>query len=373
MNSRIKVLYLVNIPAPYMVSYFNELGKLCDLTVIFEKETSTERDRSWKKYKFVNFNGIVLKGIATDVDAAFCPQIMRYLKRGVYDFVFISNMATPTGIVAIEYLRWKKIDYFLESEGGFAKSGKGLKEKFKKHIMSKAAGYFSTTPIGDEYFITYGADKEKIVKYPFTSIYEKDILPRILTDEEKKCVRSYLGMKEKKIIVSVGRFIPVKGFDVLLKAAGELKTEDVGIYVIGGKEPTLEYRTIMKDMKLQNIHFVPFKDKEELDNYYKAADVFVLPTRGDVWGLVINEAMAKGLPIITTEKCIAGMELVKNEENGYIVPVDNTEQLSQKINRIIADKDLRTKMGKNSLKKIVWYTFENMAKVHMNFFEENRK
>ena len=122
-----KILYMVNVPSPYMVNYFNELGKYCELTVLFDKATSTERDDSWKEYNFKNFKGIILKGVSTDVDAAFCPSIIKYLKKDVYDYIFISNMATPTGIIAIEYLRWKKIDYFLESEGGFSKYVKGIK------------------------------------------------------------------------------------------------------------------------------------------------------------------------------------------------------------------------------------------------------
>lgn len=56
-----------------------------------------------------------------------------------------------------------------------------------------------------------------------------------------------------------------------------------------------------------------------------AADIFVHPTREDIWGLVVNEAMAKGLPVITTDRCVAGLELIKNESVGRIVPVENID------------------------------------------------
>ena len=62
------------------------------------------------------------------------------------------------------------------------------------------------------------------------------------------------------------------------------------------------------------MHFIAFQEKEMLEKYYIAADVFILLTRGDVWGLSINEAMANALPVITTDRCIAGIELV--EQNG---------------------------------------------------------
>ena len=360
-----KILYMVNVPSPYMVNYFNELGKYCELTVLFEKATSTERDDSWKEYIFKNFNGIVLKGYSTDVDAAFCPQVIKYLKKNTYDYIFISNMATPTGILAIEYLRLKKIDYFLESEGGFAKDGQGLKEKFKKHVMSGAKLYFSTTPIGDEYFLTYGATKDKLVKYPFTSIYEKDILEKVPTIEEKHFLRDGLNIKEAKVIISVGQFIPRKGFDILLKASKNLP-ENVGVYIIGGN-PTEEYIQMKQRLQLENVHFVGFKRMDELSKYYRCADLFVFPTREDVWGLVINEAMAYGLPIITTDRCIAGLELIKNDENGYIVPVGNEKILYEKMNQLLSDDMLRKSMGQKSLEKIHEYTFETMAKVHIDF------
>lgn len=359
-----KILYMVNVPSPYMVNYFNELGKYCELTVLFDKATSTERDDSWKEYNFKNFKGIILKGVSTDVDAAFCPSVIKYLKKDVYDYIFISNMATPTGIIAIEYLRWKKIDYFLESEGGFAKDGKGFKEKIKKHIMSGAKLYFSTTPVGDEYFLMYGATKDKLVKYPFTSIYEKDILKKVLDTEEKMALRHELKMQEEKIIISVGRFIPLKGFDVLLRAFAGLDN-NVGLYIVGGDKPTDEYVQIISELKIKNVHFIPFKLTEELNKYYEASDIFVLPTRSDVWGLVINEAMAKGLPIITTDHCIAGTEMI--DGNGYVIPVNDDEILHKKIKELLLDDDKRNEMSEKSLFRIHEYTFEKMAKVHMDF------
>ena len=363
-----KVLYMVNVPAPYMVDYFNELGKYCDLTVIFEKSTSTERDKSWEDYNFVNFKGIILSGISTAVDMAFCPQVIKYLKRDQYDFIFSSAMATPTGILAIMYMTFRKIPFYLESEGGFAKSGRGIKENLKKFIMRGAKGYFSTTPIGDEYFIQYGAEPNKIYKYPFTSLYQKDILTQPLSACEKRQLREKLNMREQKVIISVGQFIYRKGFDLLIEASQKLNDE-VGIYIVGGM-PTEEYLEMQEKLNAQNVHFVGFKRKDELAEYYMASDLFVLPTREDIWGLVINEAMSYGLPVITTDRCIAGMELV-DDSNGRIIPSGKVDELAGAIIKLLECEDLH-KMGRKSLDKIEWYTFESMAKVHMDFFKKEK-
>ena len=95
--------------------------------------------------------------------------------------------------------------------------------------------------------------------------------------------------------------------------------------------------------------------------------MFILWVFGsDVWGLVINEAMAQGLPVITTDQCVAGLELVENGINGYIVPVSDNEALVTAINTVLGE-DYR-KMGQAALEKIRPYTMENMVKAHVEIF-----
>ena len=114
----------------------------------------------------------------------------------------------------------------------------------------------------------------------------------------------------------------------------------------------------------QQVQFIGFKKKEELKEYYVAADLFCLQTRGDVWGLVINEAMATGLPVITTDKCGAGLELVQNGREGFIVAAENYHKVAAAIQKIIDNDDMRRMMATNSLLKINNYTIKKMAKAH---------
>ena len=93
--------------------------------------------------------------------------------------------------------------------------------------------------------------------------------------------------------------------------------------------------------------------------------MFVFPTREDIWGLVVNEAMANGLPIITTDKCVAGLELIEDGENGYIVPVENVDMLARKITFLLQNDSLRKIMAQKSLEYIKRYTIENMVVAHL--------
>ena len=332
-----------------------------------KKNTSAERDDSWLNYRFKNFKGIFLNGWSYKVDSAICFDVISHLKHNKYDHIVCTDFALPTGMMAITYMRSKKIGYYLESDGGFPKNNNGLKEKVKKHYIKGAKGYFSTGTMHDSYYIHYGANPEKIYRYPFTSLKNEDILTDVPTYEEKVKLRKELSMTEKGIVLYVGRIIHGKGIDTLISAAKELPA-DTGVYLVGG-EPTEYYTQQIEKQGVTNIHFVGFTLKEELKKYYKAADVFVLPTKKDVWGLVINEAMSMGLPVVTTDKCIAGLELVENGKNGYIVPVDDVNVLSQRIKEILTDEQI-TGIGKSSLEKIRNYTIEEMAHVHFKIFKE---
>ncbi len=364
----LKVLFIVNIPSPYRVSFFNELGKYCDLTVLFEKSTSDERDASWKNYEFNHFKGIFLKGYSVGAATAICFDVKSYLNKDEYDYIVCANFTSPTGILAVNYMKRHNIPYWLECDGGFAKSGKGPKELLKKYVMSGAQGYLSTGKDNDKYYEIYGAEKSKIYRYPFSSIKADDVVTEVLSETEKLQLKEKLGLGDGIVALAVGQFIPRKGFDVLLKAASKLN-EKVKICFVGG-EPTDEYLNIKEELNLDNIFFEGFKLKSQLREYYLAADMFVLPTREDIWGLVINEAMAYALPVITTNNCAAGNELIEESVNGYLVDVEDDINLAKRIDELAKDKDLRQSMAKANFVKMQEYTIEEMAKRHIEIFSK---
>ncbi len=367
-----KILFITNIPSPYRVEFFNELSKYCDLTVCFERNSSTERDLNWKSEEKYKFKSIFLRGIKIGTSSAFCPGITGHIKSNQYDFIIVCGVSTPTAILSILYMKAHKVPYYIECDGGIPSNSGGIKEKIKRKLVPGAKGYFSTGKLNDEYLFQYGITEDKIIRYPFTSYHHGEMPSQLPSCEDKAVIREKLGMTEKNIIISVGRFSYMggygKGYDVLLKASNALSA-DTGVYIIGDN-PTAEFVEMKDRMGLSNVHFVGFKSKIELMEYYKAADIFVLMTVSDVWGLVINEAMSYGLPTITTELCGAGVELIENGENGYIIPVGDEEKLSEKINAILTDKDLYSRMRFNAFAAIKPYTLENMAKAHIDAMEK---
>lgn len=365
MEHKLKVLYITNIPSPYRVEFFNELGCFCDLTVLFERSNASDREDAWISGENSVFKRVLLKGVLSGNDGSISFGAIKHLAKYNYDIIIVGGYSTPTAMLTILYMKIKGVPFLLNADGGFVKGERKFVKKIKNFFIGSATGYLSTGNETNKYLEYYGAKKENIYCYPFSSIKKDLILMQALTPEERTALKNAHTITCDKMIVSVGQFIHRKGFDVLIRAMQRIS--DAALYIIGGN-PIEEYKQLLKDNNINNVFFLPFMKQEELFQYYKMADVFVLPTREDIWGLVINEAMSQGLPIITTDKCVAGIELVQNGKNGFLVPVESVEALSEKISIVLQEQGLRRNMSEESLKIIRNYSIEEMAQRHMEIF-----
>lgn len=360
-----KVLFITNLPTPYRIDFYRELGKLCDLTVVIEARRSKDLHFNWNDDDTATFNLHYLNDGFLD-EKKINWNILPYLPKGKFDVIVISTYHTYTGMLSLAYLKAKHIPYVFETDGGMIADAESTAKKwYKTRLIKGAKAYFSPSVGSDDYLAYYGADRKRTHRYPFSSLSDSDVLSKPLNNEEKKEIRHRLGIKEPKMILGVGQFIHRKGFDVLMKAAKDMDKE-IGIYIVGGK-PTEEYLKMQAEYGLTQVHFEGFKTKAELAEYFKAADLFVLPTREDIWGLVINEAMAYGLPVVTTNKCVAGVELLSDKD--CLVDIDAPQQLRNIMETLMEDGERRNRLSETNLAKIKGYTVEKMAEAHKKVFE----
>ncbi|QFK72925.1 glycosyltransferase family 4 protein [Pradoshia sp. D12] len=364
-----RILFLTNVPSPYRVDFFNELGKYCDLTVLFERRNASNRNKDWFNEKERNFKSIYLKGYNYGKDSALNPSVIKWIDKKKFDLFIVGGYSTPTGMLAIQTLRMKKIPFILNSDGGVIKKDKPLIKAIKRYFIGSASWWLSSGQETNNYLKFYGANLNQTYIYPFSSLTKEDIYLKPASIKEKQELRREIGIKNNRVVISVGQFIPRKGFDLLINAWAHVP-KDVQLLLIGGGEEKSNYFNQIKKLDLHNIEILDFIKFDDLKKYYRAADLFVLPTREDIWGLVINEAMACGLPIISTSGCIAATELVKNNECGQIVSIDNETELANAINLYLKDRELSEAHSKNSIKEIEKYNIGNMAKVHFDIFKQ---
>lgn len=363
-----RVLFITNVLSPYRADFFSEWGKSCDLTVIATQDSVKSRDKKWKPTEFANYQYVSLhaKPFRHD-DTSLSFKLIKYLLHHgkTFDFIIFGVYTDPTEILGILFCRMKGYPYIISDDGGFFTSSM---LSIKRWLLKGSVAYLTTSQLARATLEKIGAPRDKIIIYPFSSIRSNQILSSESRIELQNICRTQLGLSSKKIILYVGQFIHRKGVDVLLRSLNDTDFQDIDVYIVGGS-PTEEYKKIIQERHLQNIHFISFMLPDELDKYYKAADCFVLPTREDVWGLVINEAMARGLPIITTDMCLAGREMVNDGVNGYLVPAEDEAKLREAMLKVMHDDELRKQMSEESLKIAKKYTIETMVDAYQKEIE----
>lgn len=362
-----RILYLTNYPSPYRVDFHRLLGKSASITVLYAQnpEEQDERNKEWFDAKYENFTPVFLKKKIGIGKHEICFDVLKHLKKD-YDLIVMGGYSMPTQMLAIEYMKAKGIPFCMEIDGGLIRPDNPVKGWIKRRYLSSAAAWLSSGKAANRYLTHYGADEKRIYEYPFTSMWKRDLSEHGKSPAEKNELRRKLQMHEKKIVLTVGSFIHRKGFDILMRAAVQFGV-DIGVYIVGG-EPTEEYLRMQNELQLTNVHFVGFKKKDALAEYFDAADVFVMPTRSDVWGLVVSEAMAHGLPVVSSDQCVAGLELIRDGENGYIVPVEDEKALAEATLRVLNGDSLA--MGRKALERVQDYTIENMVQRHIEIFED---
>ena len=163
--------------------------------------------------------------------------------------------------------------------------------------------------------------------------------------------RQALGLREDKVILYVGRIEPLKGLDVLVGALPLLENpENTRLLVVGGKpgeDAELQrLKSFAEGLGIgEKVTFTGAVEQDRLPIFYSAADVFVLPSYYESFGLVALEAMACGTPVVVSR--VGGLKtFIKNGETGYLIPWHCPEPFAQRLDMLLENPSLRDKMGK---------------------------
>ena len=169
------------------------------------------------------------------------------------------------------------------------------------------------------------------------------------------------------ILLFVGRLQPSKGIDTLLRAATEIRRDrpDVCVLVVGGglderdEQETAELKRLQQlgsELGLNNVRYIKAQPQETLAQYYAAADVFVMPSHYESFGMVVLEAMACGTPVVASE--VGGLAYtISHGESGLLVPPGDWRAFAQAVSRLLASPRLQGAMrraGPERAREFAW-------------------
>lgn len=362
-----KILFVFNHPAPYKVKLLNELSKFYDLTVIFERDNNKDRNKGFYSENKYEFNYVQIKGIKIGKENFFSTGVKNHIKENHYDLIIMNGYSTIAEMFALRYLKKHNIPYAFYINGGIIKEKETkLKKNVKTSFISGAKFYFSPDERSNEYLIYYGADSSKIYNYPYSTIFENELLNKKVTKEEVEETKVKYGIKEENVFISVGQLIERKNYLELLKFYKEYNVKDHLIIVGEGpqKAKILDY---IAENGLTNITLVDFLNHEEIFKLFHISKAFLFPSKEDIYGHVVNEALSQGLPVITTSNVNSGLHLIKDGYNGFIIENINSQNTLEALNYCLAND-----MKENCIKVARDNTIEKMRDAHIKIIEENK-
>ncbi len=285
--------------------------------------------------------------------------------------VFKPNIVNLTGYYDLAswailfYCKLKGIKTILsnESTAGDHQRDK-LKEAIKSFIIKQFDGYFNFGTLSKNYLLALGAKPQKMLvnrncvdNVALKNIYEQHFHNRLLSQKR-------FGVAPQNFIF-VGRLIDYKNLlnflDSFAEAQNQIKT-DWGVIILGDGEQKEVLKNLVEDKKIRNVSFQSGVSWQQVPEYLALSDVLVLPSYSEPWGLVVNEAMACGLPVLVSEKCGCAIDLVRNGENGYTFSPYNKSEMKTLLSKFMDNTQNLQAMGKVSQQIIQEYSPKNVAK-----------
>ncbi len=217
------------------------------------------------------------------------------------------------------------------------------------------------------YFMRYGVNRDRIC------IAQMTVDVRSLMEQvERHRVEDFSASCRHKptVFLYVGRLEGYKGVQDLLDAFVALPAEDGQARLIIVGDGSLRARVEGTAHGHPAIDYLGRLSGEALFRAYACADVFVLPSRAEPWGLVVNEAMAAGLPVIVTDRVGCVDDLVRDGENGCIVPAANRAHLTRAMYSFVRQPEMVAAMGRMSRQIISGWTIEDEAQIMLDAWSE---
>lgn len=371
MQKKIKVLILHNYMAPYRFPLFESISKNkdIDLTVYFMSRSA--KNRKWKELPKLNFKYKVLPKIEISY---FGKDLLAYIINYTFPFLFVKekfDVVISAGWLdfasqaAFFLSRFTKTKFIIWSESTVNEPSllRTVTLPFVSYLVKKSDSWIAISTRSKEYLISLGA-KAKKVFIGYSSV-DNDLFSKLSTMSAKEIdmAKLNLNIKSKKVVLYVGQFIERKGIEYLISGFKKYLKDDLeaSLLIVGYGPSEEKLKKMSSGLVNKNIFFLNHIEIEQMPKIYGLSDLFVLPSLEETWGLVINEAMAAGLPIITTDKVGSSADMVKNGVNGYVIKSKSSNQIYHMIKKIFNDRIKLNLMKKNSSSMISSFSPQKQA------------
>jgi len=258
------ILYISNIEVPYRNEFFNQISENVNLTVLYDRKKTSNRDEKWAKSVKPRYEVEYLSGINVNNEYTFDLKIIKYIFSKKYKKIIIGCCNSPSQMLAIILMKIFRKEYILNLDGEYFLDGNTLKKIIKRFFVKGAQQYLIAGEKCAENLSKY-IPKEKIFPYYFSS----------LTKKEVKNNSNNINKNINNKILVVGQYLDYKGLDIALECAKY--NQLIQYRFIGSGKNSKALKDKVNDLKLNNVEVIPFLEKDKLYKEYQECFCMLLP------------------------------------------------------------------------------------------------
>ena len=313
-------IIVTNIPAFYKIRLYNEVNKKIHLTVIFTDAIEASRNKDFVdgtiEFDYKILRGSIIKKIRTALSVVQSID---------YDELILGGWDHPVlWALAFRFPKCKNA-FFIESSY-FESRTNGIKGFIKSLYVKRLSKIYASGKSQRKITDNLGFKGETVIT---KGVGVFNFIPQPV----------YKPKTEVKNYFYVGRFVEVKNLKFLISVFNELP--QYNLYLAGFGEQEQELRRLAK----KNVHFLGAIENKKLHTFYQQMDVFVLPSQSEAWGLVVEEALNNGIPVIVSDRVGCAEEIINNS-NGLIFHYNDKKEFVAAINKM-AEIDFYNRLRKN--------------------------
>jgi len=339
-----KVLVYSILPSPYQRDLFFELS-LCpeiDLTVYYLEPTCADSpwtEKPLQSYEYILPGFHLAWGLSRFHFNWHLPSTTQA------DVVVLNGYMNLTTQILLR-LQAKKIPCVFWGEK-MVGSAEGIKGRLQKYLAQALNNCSAIAAIGSD------AVQDYQQRFPGKPIFNIPYYCDLATFSQEIPQRP----RTPATILFCGQMIARKGVDLLLQAFEELIQMGLAarLLLVGREADLPQMLTKVSEKTRQSIEYAGFQAPEDLPQFFQTADIFVLPSRHDGWGVVVNQAIGAGLPVICSDAVGAANDLIEQGKNGYVFPNGDVGTLTHILADYLQNPNAIAKASATSLEKsVLW-------------------
>jgi glycosyltransferase involved in cell wall biosynthesis len=370
-------------PVQYQAPLFRRVAAhpAIDLTVFYGDDRGAEeyfdgdfgRSVQWDRPLLDGYRSVFLRRrrLGPGALARFAADVgvVGRLWRGRFDAVLIHSYATRLSLCAYLGAFISRTPVLLRTESENLRPRRRLVQLLKSLLLWPLfAGTAAFLVIGEanrRFFERFGIPRSRQFSTPYSVDNEYFSVERRRLEPSRREIRSAFGWDDDVVIIGFsGKLIPLKRVADLVDAVSTLQREGTraGLLIVGDGPERNALADQIQCLGLKWTVLAGFRNQSELPHCYVAMDVFALLSTSETWGLVLNEAMLFGLPVMATDRVGASLDLIAHGRNGFIVPVGDVPVMTGLLRQLVRSAPMRREFGEDSEAVVQRYSYDECVK-----------